>query len=330
MAINANTNPITDNKSQIDFIKTKAQNHAVSAHPVGALTSQSHGESLAELFDMQSVGACSFYDYKQPIANVNLLKIALQYTQPFNGLVQSFPYEKAVAAKGVMHEESVSTALGLKGIPSISEYMQIQRDLAILAYTGGRLHIPTVSTKESVALIAKAKDQGLTVTCSVAAHNLVLDHDCLTQFDTRYKVLPPLRHPSDIRALIQGVKDGVIDGITTDHNPLDIELKKTEFDHASFGTIGLESGFGALNKALGLDATVAGLTGLKSVFGIENPSIAVGNTADLSLFNPETTYTFTTDLVHSASKNSIFMNSELEGSAYGIYSQGKLVLNNGN
>lgn len=329
VAINANSYPVIDNKSQIDFIKTKAANHAVSAYPVGALTNGSKGESLAELYDMKVTGASSFYDYKQPVNNVNLLKIALQYTQPFDGLVQSFPLEKGVAAKGVMHEDGISTSLGLKGIPSLAEYLQVNRDLAILEYTGGKLHIPTISTKESVAMIAKAKEAGLDVSCSVAGHNLVLNHDCLTNFDTRYKVLPPLRHPEDVRALIQGLKDGVIDGITTDHNPLDIELKKKEFDHAEFGSIGLESGFGAVQQALGLETTVNGFTGLKARFGIAIHPIEENNLADLSLFNPESSYTFTEQNIDSSSKNAIFLNSTLNGKAYGIYANGKMVLNHG-
>ncbi len=327
VAINANSYPVVDNKSQIDYIKTKAANHAVSAYPVGALTLASKGEALAELFDMQSVGACSFYDYKRPIGNVNLLKIALQYTQPFNGLVQSFPHEAAVAAKGVMHEDGISTSLGLKGIPSLAEYLQINRDLAILEYTGGKLHIPTVSTKQAVSLIAKAKAQGLDVSCSVAAHNLVLNHDCLTNFDTRFKVLPPLRHPEDVRVLVQALKDGIIDGITTDHNPLDIELKKKEFDHALFGTIGLESGFGAVQSAVGLESTVQGFTGLKNRFGIESSPIEEGQRADITLFNPAEQYTFSKDYIDSFSKNSIFLNSTMLGKAYGICANGKLMVN---
>ena len=216
VAVNTNTNPVTDNKSTIKYIKSEALNHAVSLYPIGALTYSAKGESLAELFDMKNEGAVSFYDYKLPIKNPNLLKIALQYTQTFDGLVQSFPFEKSIAQKGMVNEDVNSTKLGLKGIPSLAEELQIIRDLYILEYTGGKLHIPTISTEKSVTLIKEAKKKGLNVTCSVAITNLLLTDDVLESFETNYKLLPPLRTSTDVKALLKGIKDGVIDAITSD------------------------------------------------------------------------------------------------------------------
>lgn len=326
VAVNANTFPITDTKSNIKFLKSRAEGQAVRLHPVGALTLGSKGEDLAELYDMHQEGAVSFYDYKKPLSNANLLKIALLYSQNSGGLVQSFPFEKAVALNGVVNEDVNSTQLGLKGIPALAEELQITRDLYLLEYTGGKLHIPTVSTKKSVALIREAKKKGLDVSSSVAVANLVLTDDVLHSFDTRYKLLPPLRTQDDIKALTKGLEDGTIDGVTSDHDPRDVEHKKTEFDHASFGSIGLESCFGALNAKLGTEKTIAALTGLRKIFGLDEPSITEGETANLSLFDPDAAWTFTEDDIVSTSKNAALLDCDMKGRPYGIYANRKLVL----
>jgi dihydroorotase len=327
VAVNPNTNPVTDSKSGIQFLKAKAKGNAVNLHPIGALTMKSQGEDMAELYDMHMEGAIAFGDYNRPVENANLLKIALQYTQNFNGLVQSLPLEPSVARNGVVNEEMNSTRLGLKGIPALSEELQISRDLYLLEYTGGRLHIPTISAKSSVELIRNAKKKGLDVSCSVAIANLFLTDDALQTFDTNYKLLPPLRTEADRKALLKGLRDGVIDGVTSNHDPIDIEHKKTEFDHAAFGSIGLESCFGALNSLVGKEAAVRALTGLKKRYGLAAATIEEGNTASLSLFEPNSGWKFTTDDIISASANAAMLGQQLKGRAYGIYSNRKLVLN---
>ncbi len=327
VAVNANSFPITDSKGHIKFLKSKAEGNAVSLYPIGALTVGSKGIDLAELFDMKSEGAVSFYDYKSPIANANLLKIALQYTQNFDGLVQSFPFEKSVARNGMVNEEVTSTRLGLKGIPALSEELQIIRDLYILEYTSGKLHIPTISTKKSVELIKDAKKKGLNVTCSVSIFNLVLTDEALEDFDTNYKLLPPLRTKEDTKALLKGLKDGKIDGITSDHNPIDVEHKKTEFDHAFFGSIGLEGCFGAINTTLGIEESVKALTGLKKTFNIPSEKIEEGNLAEFTLFNPDVSWEFSEKDILSTSKNAALLGMKLKGKAYGIFANNQLVLN---
>ena len=179
VALNTNTHPVPDNKGAIRYLKTLANNQGVTLLANGCLTQMAKGEDLAELFDMQGEGALSFYDYKKPIANPNLLKIALQYTQSFNGLVQSYPCEKAIAPNGMVNEHISATQLGLKGIPILAESLQVARDLYILEYTGGRLHIPTISTLESVGLIKQAKKKGLKISCSVSINNLSLTDSVL-------------------------------------------------------------------------------------------------------------------------------------------------------
>ncbi|MGB5418113.1 dihydroorotase [Algibacter sp.] len=326
VAVNANSNPVIDSNADITFINSKANNHAVSLLPIGALTVASKGEHLAELYDMNTAGAVAFYDYKKPIDNPNLMKIALQYASNFDGLVCSFPQENKISGNGVMNENITSTRLGLKGIPALAEELQVSRDLFLLEYTGGKLHIPTISTATSVNLIKEAKKKKLDVTCSVAIHNLYFADAVLTDFDTNYKVLPPLRTQSDIDALIEGVKDGTIDMVTTDHNPIDIEEKKIEFDHANYGTIGLESAFGALQTIFTTKKTIDVLTKGKARFGVETAPIAVGNAANIALFNPDAKYTFSKKDILSKSKNAMFENESLKGTVYGIIANNQAVL----
>lgn len=326
VAVNPNTKPVADTNADIGFIKSKANGHATSLYPIAALTARSHGVDLAELFDMKKAGAVAFGDYQRPIANPNLLKIALQYAQNFNGLVLSFPMENRIIGKGVVHEGIVSTKLGLKGIPALSEALQIVRDLFILEYTGGKLHIPTVSTKLSVELIKKAKDKGLDVTASVALANLTLNETVLHDFDTNFKLLPPLRTEEDRKALIQGLQEGSIDFVTSDHNPIDIENKQLEFDHALFGTLGLEAGFGLLQQLYPLDTTIKILTSGRARFGIPEASIQIGNKADFSLFNPDFESDFHKSDILSLSKNCAFVGQPLKGKVYGVVANNQVKL----
>ncbi|MDO1500655.1 dihydroorotase [Winogradskyella maritima] len=327
VAINANTNPVVDSYADISLIKSKSEGFLTKALPIGALTMKGNGEDLAELYDMHNAGAVGFYDYQCPITNPNLMKIALLYASNFDGLVFSFPQESKISGLGVMNENINSTRLGLKGNPALAEELQIARDLYILEYTGGKLHIPTISTAGSVELIKSAKAKGLDVTCSVAIHNLVLTDDMLEDFNTNYKVLPPLRTQKDTDALIAGLKDGTIDMVTTDHNPIDQEHKKVEFDHALYGTIGLESAFGALQTVFTTKKSVQLLTQGKTRFGLTNNHIAEGSKADLSLFNPEGSSEFLLEDIHSKSKNSAFLGQELKGKVYGTIANNTIELN---
>lgn len=330
IALQPNSNPIIDNQSQINFVKNKANGFATQLFPIGALTKNSESKDMSELFDMKNAGAVAFGDYNKNLDNANVLKIALQYVHDFDGLVIAFSQDSNIKGNGVANEGVVSTRLGLKGIPNLAEEIQIARNLFLLEYTGGKLHIPTLSTAKSVALIKEAKAKGLQVTCSVAVHHLVLTDSTLEGFDTRYKVLPPLRTETDRQALIAGILDQTIDMITTDHNPIDIEHKKMEFDLAKNGTIGLESAFGALLTVLPLEKVVEKLTAGKTTFcseiEAETQHIAEGKKANLSLFNPEGESFFTKENILSKSKNSAFLGVKLKGKVYGIYNQGKLVL----
>jgi len=327
IALQPNSYPIIDNQSQVHFVKSKAQSAATELFPIGALTKGSEGKDMAELFDMKNAGAIAFGDYNRSLDNANLLKIALQYAQDFDGLVIAFSQDEKIKGNGVANEGVVSTRLGLKGIPNLAEELQVARNLFLLEYTGGKLHMPTISTAKSVALIQEAKTKGLNVSCSVSVHNIILTDVKLEDFDTRYKVNPPLRTEADRLALIEGVKNGTIDLITSDHNPIDIEHKKMDFDTAKSGTIGLESAFGALLTVLPLETVINKLTAARALFGIENPTISEGAKANLSLFNPEGKSTFTSESILSKSKNSAFICTEMKGKVYGIMNQNQLILN---
>lgn len=325
VVLHTGTNPVPDSSGDIVFLKNAGKGKATNLHPLGSLTVKSEGNDLAELYDMKNAGAKGFYDFKKPLSNGNLLKIALQYVQGFDGLVYSFPLDAEIAGKGLVNEGEVSTKLGLKGIPSLAEELQIVRDLFILEYTGGRLHVPTISTANAVKLISEAKKKGLHVSCSTPIHNLWYTDATLRDFDSNYKTTPPLRTAKDVKALIKGVRDGTIDLVITDHMPMNIERKKVEFDHAAYGTIGLESAFGALNTLFGAEVAVDILSRGRKHYALENPLIKEGATASLSLFDPDETYIFGEEHINSTSKNSIFLNGELKGKAYGIINNGQLI-----
>ncbi len=323
IVLNPNTHPVPDSSSDIVFLKNAATGQVTGLHPLGTLTMKAEGKDLAELYDMKNTGAVGFYDFKHPLENANLLKIALQYVSNFGGLAYSFPMDAAIAGKGNVNEGDSTVRLGLKGIPALAEELRIARDLFILEYTGGKLHIPTVSTSGSVKLIAAAKKKGLDISCSVAIHNLVYLDSKLEEFDAAYKVMPPLRTKEDAKALIKGVKDGSIDFVTSDHIPMNIEEKQVEFENAAFGSIGLESFFGSLNRIFNTETAVDLLTKGRERYGIGQPKIEEGEAANLTLFDPDVAYRFGAKDIHSTSKNSMFLDAELKGRVYGIINQSK-------
>ena len=326
IVLNSETLPILDSKADISYIKSKTQNSVVSVHPLGALSKKSDSEELADLKEMYDVGCIGFNDFKKAIKNPNLLKTALQYVQHFDGLILSFPIEDSISKNAQVHEGEVSTKYGIKGFPPVSEEIAVYRDLKILEYTDGKLLIPTISTAGSVKLIKEAKSKGLKVWCSVSINNLFFNDDKLKDFDTRFKVMPPIRDEKTRKELIKYVNDGSIDLVTCDHCPIDIDNKKTDFENSFFGSTGLESSFGALNSLFDLNKTIKILTSGYDTFSINKPSLSVGSTAKLTLFNPDIKYTFSKSNILSKSKNSSFIDSKLKGKAYGIVSNSKILI----
>jgi len=326
LLLNPSTKPVLDNQTDISFIKSKSLNSSCNIHPIGALTLSSESKDLAELYDMKNSGAVGFYDFKKPILNSNLLKTALLYSQSFNSVIMSYPQDNSVAKGGLINEGTISVNYGIKGIPNFAEEIQIARDLHVLEYTGGKLHIPTISTKKSLELIKKAKSKGLNVTCSVAVHNLIFNDKKLKDFDTRFKVLPPLREEKDRVALVNGVKTGLIDMVTSDHLPIDLENKKTDIENAKYGTIGLESIFGSLLSLFDLNQTIEILTRGREIFNIEKPEFEVGSKASLSLFTIND-YEFSKADILSKSKNSAFLGMKMKGKPIGVINGNKITIN---
>jgi len=322
--LHSNTNPAIDNQTVIQFVKNKALNSVSNLHVVGSLTKNSEGIDLAELFDMKNAGAVAFGDYKKSMSNANLLKIAFQYVENFDGILFIQPMNKEIKGKGFVNEGVVSTKLGLKGIPAMAEEMEIERNIALLEYTNGKLHIPTITTKKSVELITKAQAKGLQITCGVSVNNLVLNDEELVDFNSNTKIYPPLRTEEDRKALIDGVLNNVISVITSDHCPVNIEQKQLEYDLADYGSIGLESAFGALQMVLPTEVIVDKFTSAKSYFKIESNSISEGNKAEMTLFNPNVDYTFTKENILSFSKNSIMIGKQMKGKVYGSINNNKI------
>ena len=325
--LNSNTHPIPDSSSHIGHLIKRSEGSTTKVYPIGALSIKSKGEQMASLYDMHNEGAIAFSDHKNAIKKGNLLKIALQYAQSFEGIIISYPRYDEFVGKGVMHEGITSTKIGLKGIPSMAESIQIARDLEILKYTGGKLHIAEISTAAGLDLISEAKRKGLNVSCSVGLPHLIFDDSKLEDFDSNFKIFPPIRTKEDQHALRAGLLEGSIDMVSSMHEPMNVELKKLEFENAAAGSLGLESCFGALNKVFPLDNVLSFLTRGVKCFGIETSTIAVGASADLTLFDPEKIYHYSENELKSTSKNSAYLGMELQGKVLGSINNGILTLN---
>ncbi|MDX9750996.1 MAG: dihydroorotase [Flavobacteriales bacterium] len=334
VAVLPSTTPATDGRAAIEYMLRKATGHPVALLPLGAITKGLAGQELAELHDQRLAGAVAFSDDQHTIRNSRLMLLALQYVQGLpapTAPVMVFPNDPDLGVRGMMHEGPMSTRLGLRGLPAMAEHIQLARDLALLEYAGGHLHAATVSTRESVELVRRAKAAKLRVTASVAAHHLLLDDGCLRGFETAYKVMPPLRDRAHIDALREGVKDGTIDVIVSDHRPEDREHKVVEFGQAAFGIIGLETAFAVANTAmkahLGMARLVHRFThGPRAVLGLPRVHIAEAGRAEITLFDPEVDWTCTEHDLVSRSHNTPFIGQPLTGRPIGIVAGDELRL----
>jgi dihydroorotase len=326
VAVLPTTDPVVDDRSGVGYLLRRAAGHPVQVLPIGALTKSTKGQQLAEIHDLRLAGAVAFSDDQQAVRNSRLMLLALQYTSALPGNIAPimvFPQDPDLVLKGQMHEGSMSTRLGMKGLPAMAETLQLARDISLLEYAGGHLHTATISTAESVEMIREAKARKLKVSCSVAAHNLLLDDGCLRGFETCYKVMPPLRDMRHIEALREGVKDGTIDAIVSDHRPEDREHKLLEFGQAAFGIIGLETCFAVANTALKGRSTLRNVidrftTGPRQVLGLQKQHIAEGSTVDITLFDPEMDWVCTEDDLVSISHNTPFIGQRFTGRPLGI------------
>lgn len=331
-----NTHPTVQNKESLSYFKNFSKYNLVQFLNLGAVTKNTEGKDFTDMMDLHYSGAVGFSDGKNPIQSSDILLKTLQYLQPLGTLLVNKSEDKYLSMFGQMHEGITSTMLGLKGIPSAAEEIMIMRDLKLLEYSGIKsekplLHFSTISTEESVNLIREAKKQGLPVSCDIAAHQLAFTDDALLDFDTNLKVFPPFRSKSDINALIEGLKDGTIDMIVSDHNPLDAEHKNVEFDVADFGVIGIQTLFSVIHtySDLSLELIVEKITtNPRRLFGLENTTIEVGQPANLTIFDSEQIFDFEENEIKSSSKNSPFIGKNLKGQAIAVFNNGKFKILN--
>jgi dihydroorotase len=316
-----NTNPVNDSQSVTRLILEKAQNGSARVYPVGAISKGSHGETLAEFGEMKQAGAVAVTDDGRPVTDSQLMRRALEYASNYGLMVISHSEDASLSRNGVMNESFLSTSMGLKGIPHIAEEIMVYRDLALAAYTGCALHLAHISTKESINLIRLAKKRGVIVTAETAPHYFMLTEAAVKEYNTNAKMNPPLRTQKDREAVIQGIKDGTIDVIATDHAPHSILEKDIEFDQAANGIIGLET---AVPLALSLfrkgSINEARLVELLSVnpariLGVAGGSLAIGAAADIAVIDPEQRFILRSGDVVSKSRNSPFLNARLQGKA---------------
>jgi dihydroorotase len=326
-----NTNPIIQSKDVVSYIKNKASETLIDIHPIAAVTLDTKGEELTEILDLHYGNAIAFSDGNEPLWHSDVLYKALQYLQTFDGLLINHAEDKMLTRSGQMNEGKVSTMLGLKGIPKIAEELMVERDLKILEFAGGRIHFSHISSPKSLDMIRTAKKKGLNVTCDIAVYQLVLDDSLLSGFDTNYKVNPPLRGKEDLKFFWKALADDTIDAIVSDHNPQDEESKNLEFDLADFGMIGLETAFGALmmgNKDMKLEQLLEKITYTpRRILRLRFPKIEEGETANLTLFDPNKEWTFDKTYIQSKSKNTPFVGRKLKGKAIAVFNKGKFVIN---
>jgi dihydroorotase len=326
LAVLPHTKPVVHSKAEVAYIINKAKGNLVDVLPVGAVSQDLEGKELAELYDMQQAGAVAFSDGTKAITDDGFMSRALQYAKGINGLLMVYPENKSIAGKSQINESKNSVLLGMKGLPALAEEMHISRDIFLATYHDAPVHISNISTAGSVALIKKAKKDGVKITCDVAAHHLVFTEELLSDFDSNYKVKPPLRGKSDVKALISGLKDGTIDAISSQHRPHEIEFKDVEFEIASYGIIALQTVLPLLIKA-GLDAAqIAEKLSVnpRRLLNLIVPVIKTGAEANFTIYNPAVEWTYNADNNFSKSANSPLLNKKLTGKVALVYNNKQL------
>lgn len=326
-----NTQPAIDNKSTVEYILNKSKTLPVHIQPIGALTKNTAGKELAEMYDMFNSGAIAFSDGLTPIQSAGLLIKALQYVKSFNGTVFQLPIDKSINPTGLMHEGIISTQLGMPGIPAIAEELMLQKLITSLRYTNSKLHVTGISTQKSIEQIKAAKSEGLIISCSVTPYHLFFCDEDLQNYNTILKTDIPLRSKADMMALRQATMDGTIDCIASHHIPQDEDSKNCEFEYAKPGINCLENSFQILNSVLpelNNKRMVELLsTNARNIFQLPNITIQNGQIAELSLFTRNETTIIDKNNIVSRSSNNPFIGKELKGKVFGIINKGNLFLN---
>lgn len=309
--------PCNDNKGVTEYRLRKAAFSGIHVVPAGAVSKNMEGKELAEMYDLESAGCRVFSDNKHRIKNSKLLQLALLYTKPFDGLIMHTPGDAYVAQGGVMNESAVSARLGLRGIPSLSEELGVQRDLYLAEYCDSRIVLGPITCGRSVQLIREAKQKGIRVLAYTAPQYLLLDEEELAGYDSYVKLDPPLRADEDREALKAGLLDGTLDFLVSDHTPEDAEHKMIEFEHAAFGMIGLETFFSMARTALADQSPEKLLEWLalnpRKALGIPVPALTVGARAEFVLLDPDAEAVYRAEEFESLSQNSPVIGRSLKG-----------------
>lgn len=333
-----NTNPTTDNATTIDYVLDKAaQAGHCRVYPSGACTKGLKGESLSEMGDMVLHGAVAFTDDGRGVQNSGVMRRVMDYAKMFNKVVMSHCQDEDLVGPGQVNEGVVSTRLGLAGWPATGEELQIQRDIALSELTGCPIHIQHITSARGVELVREGKARGIQVTCEVTPHHLVLNEDDITTtYNTNLKMNPPLRSEADNAALIEGIKDGTIDCIVTDHAPHADHEKAREFELAPFGMTGLETSLGVILTYLvdpGLITynELVELMAIKprEILRLDQVTLKQGSVADITIFDPEVTWTVQSDDMYSKSHNSGFLGYTLKGRATDVFVGGTVTCKDG-
>lgn len=328
-----NTNPVTDNRSVVEFICRRAEKVGLAkVYPIGALTKELKDEGIAEIGDMLEGGAVAFSDDAFPIENAGLMRRAMDYCAMFDAPVIVHCEDKSLSDDGYMNEGLLSTILGLKGIPRESEEVAVSRNVLLARLTGCRLHVAHVSTRGSVEIIRLAKEGGIKVTCETCPQYFSLTEEAVKGYDTNAKVNPPLRTADDVAAVKEGLADGTIDVIATDHAPHAIEEKETEFAIAPSGMVGLETALGLVmtelvaHGVISLASAIEKMTAAPArILGLDSGTLQVGKVADVTVIDPAAKYAVDPSKFHSKSKNTPLAGKELVGAAALTIVNGKIV-----
>ncbi|MGC8917073.1 MAG: dihydroorotase [Thermoanaerobaculum sp.] len=334
-----NTSPVHDNPAVTEYILARAREAGLArVYPIGAVSKGLCGEELAELGEMVRVGAVAFSDDGKPVASSYLMRRALEYSLLFDVPIVDHCEEPTLAAKGVMHEGAVATRLGLRGIPAAAEEIMVWRNVILAELTGARVHVAHLSTKGSLEAVRAAKAKGLKVSCEVTPHHLALTDQAVadTNYDTNTKMNPPLRSEDHVRALLEGVLDGTVDCLATDHAPHHADEKNVEFDKAPFGIVGLETAlpvtFDLLvaKNRMPLSRFVAlWSTNPARVFKLPGGTLRVGAGADITIFDPDHRATVNPEKFRSLSRNTPFAGKRLRGWPVATIVGGKVVFRRG-
>ena len=324
-----NTSPEIHSKSEVLYLKNNAKGSLVDIFPSGAISQHCAGKDITEMIDMHHSGAVTFTDGSHSIQDSGLMLRALMYVKAFDGVVMNMPFDEATSNGGQIHEGMTSTSMGMKGIPSLSEELMVHRDIYLSEYADSRLHLLNLSSGGTMQAIKAAKAKKIKVSASVPLLNLIYDTTVLENFDPNYKVLPPLREKKDITALRKALKDDVIDLITSNHTPLEAEVKNLEFPNADFGIINLQTFYPLLNTHLGKTLSNIKLVeklavNPRKLFNLPSSKIEKNEVANLTVFHPKATWTLTEKNNLSKSKNSPFFGTEFKGKILATVNNGKV------